>query len=100
MLPITNLLILNKMKKVLAKSDIEIVHFLPGRIRLKCPAWKGTASKSSLILERLKNEPKVNSAKLSTETGTLLIEFDQGVLKNLSLLENWIVQVEDVMGTK
>lgn len=94
MLSISNVLVLSRMKKALSRSNIEIIHYIPGRIRLKCLSWRGPHSPSKLVVTRLKDEPRINSISWTEETGSLLIEFDKSVLEDVGLLEQWINEIE------
>jgi hypothetical protein len=90
---LSNLMIVTRMQKLLIKNQIKIVHYIPGRIRLKSPLWINQASVNRLV-EELEKEPKIISVNYTKETGSLLIQFDKSPVNDFSLIELWLKKAE------
>jgi hypothetical protein len=90
---LTNLMIATRIQTILIKNQIQIVHYMPGRIRLKSPLWINKASNNRLV-EELKKESKILSVTYTKETGSLLIQFDKTPLIDYSLIELWLKKAE------
>jgi hypothetical protein len=90
---LSNLMIVTRIQKLLIKNQIKIVHYLPGRIRLKSPLWIHQASINRLV-EELEKEPKILSVIYTKETGSLLIQFDKSPVNDYSLIELWLKKAE------
>lgn len=73
----------------------EIVHELPGRVRIKSRALRYLNSQSAEIQERLLNLPEVSSVRVSNITENVLVHFDN---KN-SRTENIFESVETIVGS-
>lgn len=70
----------------LREQKIEIVHAIPGRLRLRNTSWKN--DQIALLIEReMRKHPLVKSANASPITGTLLIEFTTLYLEQAQLDE-------------
>lgn len=66
------------------KVNIQVVHVLPGRLRLQCHRWKD--EKVVVILEQqLAKHKLIKHVKASGITGSLLIEFVQDYLSEVQL---------------
>jgi hypothetical protein len=63
-----------------------IVSFVPGRVRLRLPELKNPALTAEL-LPRIRALPGIRTAEIKTLTGSLLIEYDPGVLSTEKLIE-------------
>ncbi|MBD3307928.1 heavy metal translocating P-type ATPase [candidate division KSB3 bacterium] len=55
----------------------DIVHDLPGRMRVGCRALAYLSDQAALITERLENLPEVHSARVSWRTANILVYYDQ-----------------------
>ena len=70
----------------LREQKIEIVHAMPGRLRLRNNSWKNY--QVALFIElKMSEHPLVKSAKASPITGTLLIEFTDLYLQQTQIDE-------------
>jgi hypothetical protein len=100
---LSNLMIATRIQTVLIKNQIKIVHYMPGRIRLKSPLWVNQENINRLI-EELEKEPKILSVTYSKEIGSLLIQFDKSPINDYSLIELWLKKAEyitqNLMGGK
>jgi len=60
--------------------EIDVVHYLPGRLRLRSARLKGNARAGEEARLHLAQLTGVVSAKANTYTGSLLVEYDPAVL--------------------
>ena len=65
-----------------------IIHSLPGRIRIHCRALRFLEYEIPEIEERITNIPEVFSAKITLITGNLLVNFDDSIASEENLREN------------
>ena len=63
-----------------------IVSFCPGRIRLRFKELKDAAA-AALAQARIKETPGITGVEINTRTGSLLIEYDTGILPTEKLIE-------------
>jgi hypothetical protein len=90
---LSNLMIATRIQKLLIKNQIKIVHYMPGRIRLKSPIWKNQDVINSLV-DELEKESKILSVVYTKETGSLLIQFDKSPVEDYSQIELWLKKAE------
>jgi hypothetical protein len=57
-------------------TSVQVVHFLPGRVRLKVPAAKGNVAYIAQVRERFLQVPGVRSLDANPITGSVLILYD------------------------
>jgi hypothetical protein len=57
-------------------ANVQVVHFLPGRVRLKVPAAKGNAAYIAQVREMFLQVPGVRSLEANPITGSVLILYD------------------------
>lgn len=62
--------------KNISTLNIQVLHAMPGRIRLQCPAWKSEAVAERLA-DSLRRHSLVEQASVSPITGSLLVHFTQ-----------------------
>lgn len=65
----------------------EIVHSLPGRLRVRVAALRGQQASAREVVALLTATPGVNSASANALTGTMLIHFDDGPEIRAALVE-------------
>ncbi|NWG87060.1 MAG: hypothetical protein HXY26_06035 [Hydrogenophilaceae bacterium] len=65
---------------MLSADDVQIAHFLPGRVRLKVPALRGRAAEAEVLGSAFRSIPGVKSLEISTVTGSVLIIYDVSAL--------------------
>ncbi|MBS3970302.1 MAG: hypothetical protein KGZ94_09330 [Clostridia bacterium] len=94
MLNVNNLLSAHRIKQFLTKNNIEIVHFIPGRVRLKLSHWQNRQGELAWYINELERDANITSVSFTPETGSLLIEFNESALNNLDIVENWLTKVE------
>ena len=99
MLSVDNLFSAQRIKQFLAKNNIEIVHFIPGRVRLKLPRWQERERELTWYINELERDVHITSVSFTPETSSLLINFDKSVINNLEIVENWLVKAEKIYGT-
>jgi hypothetical protein len=88
---------LKKIQRLLNNNQIEINHYLVGRIRLKSPLWKNNSTSLDLLMRELKNEKRINSISYTKETGSLLVTFDPSPVSEKQI-ENWVCILEKILG--
>jgi hypothetical protein len=67
------------------KKDVQVLHALPGRVRLKLPQLKHNTSYAADIQRDLLKVSGITHLEAHPQTGSLLIEYDPNVLEALSL---------------
>ena len=73
----------------------EVVHSLPGRMRIRCPALRYFDEQKTEIQERLESSEEIKSALVSTITENVLVCFDEQTATRESILET----TESVIGS-
>jgi len=64
---------------------IQIVHFLPGRVRVKLPRLKGNASLAGEVERTLTALQGIRHVETSTTTGSVLVLYEPRLLASLDL---------------
>src|SRR5262245_34212998 len=64
---------------------IQIVHFLPGRVRVKLPRLKGNASLAGEVERTLTALQGIRHVETSTTTGSVLVLYEPHLLTSLDL---------------
>lgn len=85
-----------RIEKMLANYRITVLHFIPGRIRLSSPYWTGKSKIIETLLPILHMEEKIYSVRHTSETGTLLVEYDVTPDVNATQIEKWMEIVQNV----
>lgn len=67
------------------QKDVQVVHALPGRVRLKLPRLKNNTSNVAEIQRNLFAVSGIKHLEANPQTGSLLIEYDSNVLEVLVL---------------
>ena len=94
---VKELQIANRMNRVLKRHAIEIAHQIPGRIRLKSPIWKNNPRTVNPIIQQLRNETRIFSIEYTTETGSLIITYDNSPVDQMRQFESWVEQIERIL---
>jgi hypothetical protein len=63
------------------RDDVKIVHFLPGRVRLKVAAIKGNPGLAERLRAAFAQVPGVHDIEYNTLTGSVLIRYDSARLR-------------------
>lgn len=63
------------------QDGVKIVHFLPGRVRLKVAAIKGDPGRAEQLRAAFSQVPGVHGIDYNTLTGSVLIRYDGGRLR-------------------
>ncbi len=92
-LNITNIIIARRIQQLLRKNQIEVLHHLPGRIRLRSPLFKRELAVTRLV-EELAQDPKILSVTYTKETGSLLIQFDNSLANDYGQIELWLLKMD------
>lgn len=62
-------------------SALQMMHFVPGRVRLKLPRLKGDASLAQDVQRTLAALPGIQGVEVSALTGSVLVHYDLDVSK-------------------
>lgn len=65
---------------MLKADDVQVAHFLPGRVRLKVPALRGRPAEAAALGMAFRSIPGVKTLEISTVTGSVLITYDVSTL--------------------
>jgi hypothetical protein len=65
---------------MLKADDVQVAHFLPGRVRLKVPALRDRPAEAEVLGLAFKSIPGVKTLDISTVTGSVLIIYDVSIL--------------------
>ncbi|KGX91157.1 hypothetical protein N781_04950 [Pontibacillus halophilus JSM 076056 = DSM 19796] len=87
---------LRRIEKMLARYQITVKHFIPGRVRLSSPYWQGNSKIVHILLPVLQCEERIYSVRHTPETGTILVEFDSSKDVTEEQIETWFNKVQKV----
>ena len=65
----------------------EVLHSLPGRVRIGCRALGYLEDDAGDVLQRLQEMAPVTSARVSTITANILVTYEHGVYSETEILE-------------
>ncbi len=97
MLSFSDLAVANRVRKLLSKNQIEVAHYIPGRLRLKSPVWKKQGERFRQFISEIEQGAGIQSVTYTPETGSLLVLFDPVVLNDLQTIETWLSRAEEVI---
>jgi hypothetical protein len=83
-------------ERKLHKLQINLVHFIPGRIRLRSTVWKENKKLVELIILNLKSQVLVYDAVFTPDTGGLLITYNASHMTNNKEIEEWFQLIERI----
>ncbi|MDY0943274.1 metal ABC transporter ATPase [Priestia megaterium] len=83
-------------ERKLHKLQINLVHFIPGRIRLRSTVWKENKRLVELIISNLKSQILVYDALFTPDTGSLLITYNASHMTNNKEIEEWFQLIEQI----
>ncbi|MCM3769019.1 HMA2 domain-containing protein [Priestia aryabhattai] len=83
-------------ERKLHKLQINLVHFIPGRIRLRSTVWKENKRLVELIISNLKSQVLVYDALFTPDTGSLLITYNASHMTNNKEIEEWFQLIEQI----
>ena len=86
---LSEMIIRKNIEKALAPYGIQLVHFIPGRLRIKLNGWKEREVLLASLIEELKMDKSVRSIQFTKETGTALIYYDHSSV-NEETLKRWM----------
>ncbi|MBN8211144.1 hypothetical protein JI666_20710 [Bacillus sp. NTK071] len=89
-------LIMRRLEKMLSNYQINVMHYIPGRIRISSPYWTGNSKIIETLMPILKMEDKILSVRHTPETGTLLVEYDATPDVQSAQIEAWFELVQKV----
>ena len=65
----------------LAANEIQIIHFIPGRLRFKLRHLKNDAGMAGMVRQVLSNIPGIRSVEINPITSSVLIHYDPEVFQ-------------------
>ncbi|WP_210611010.1 HMA2 domain-containing protein [Priestia flexa] len=93
---ITEKLLIKHAERKLNKLNINLVHFIPGRIRLQSAIWIQNKRLIDSITSRLKSEVLVYDAVFTSATGSLLITYNASYMTNTKKIEEWFLLIQKI----
>lgn len=87
---IKGLVVRNRVENLLKKHNVELLHYTPGRIRVKLLSWKNKEHMVERLIHDLKKDPDVQSVKFTEQTGTILLFFNHAALENPNAHGRWL----------
>lgn len=97
---ITDFILFKHVERKLGKYDINIVHFIPGRLRLQSLQWKTNVTLVEKFVKELQAQPLVFSVQPTPVTGSLVITYDAAYLTNIEELDSWFRVLDQVYRTE
>jgi hypothetical protein len=89
-------ILMKYVERKLHKLQINLVHFIPGRIRLRSTVWKENKRLVELIISNLKSQVLVYDALFTPDTGSLLITYNASHMTNNKEIEEWFQLIEQI----
>ncbi|WP_320519530.1 HMA2 domain-containing protein [Priestia megaterium] len=89
-------ILMKYVERKLHKLQINLVHFIPGRIRLRSTVWKENKRLVELIISNLKSQILVYDALFTPDTGSLLITYNASHMTNNKEIEEWFQLIEQI----
>jgi hypothetical protein len=71
-------------------SALRVAHVLPGRVRLKVPAFKGNGDLAQAVCEQLETVDAVLEVRASPLTASLLVRYDTARIPSLGAFHKLI----------
>lgn len=68
-------------------QGVQIVSFIPGRVRLKVAKLQGNFEFSSIVQTELTAVPAISSVEIHVETGSVLVKYDRRNVANPESLD-------------
>ncbi|MGE7768317.1 HMA2 domain-containing protein [Peribacillus sp. NPDC096540] len=93
---VTEFMPMKHVERKLGKYGIQLVHFIPGRIRLQSAEWKENDNLVDKITKKLQAQPFVFFIQSTKETGSLVITYDASYITNMKELEAWFGILDEV----
>ncbi|SDN51334.1 HMA2 domain-containing protein [Bacillus sp. OK048] len=93
---VTVLLFLKHVRNKLSKYNINLVHFIQGRIRLQSDTWIVNKDLIHMIVKLMNRELFIYQVKFTRETGSLLITYDTAYLTTLDEMDSWFSILDEV----
>lgn len=89
-------LFLSQIKRKLEKYHIDLIHFIPGRIRLQSNRWKTDSALLEKLVKKLQAKPMVVSVESTRLTGSLLIIYNPSYITSMRELDSWFQVLDQV----
>ncbi len=66
----------------MASDDIEVKHFIPGRVRLKVPAVRRSPDFATRVRQELGALGGVHQVEINETTASVIVQYDPGLLRD------------------
>lgn len=66
------------------EADYEIVHAIPGRVRMRVPRMRNDPALADILATRIANRPGVTEVRANTACASLIVDYDVRVLSALA----------------
>lgn len=78
-----------KIRSLLERYQVEVLHHTPGRVRVRIRNWKDNRSLLNRLIEDVRLDPAVVSVAFTEETGSILIHYHQDMVKESTTHNRW-----------
>lgn len=86
---VKNAVVQRKVRSLLERYQVEVLHHTPGRVRVRIKNWNNNRSLLNRLLEDVKMDPAVDSVSFTEETGSILIHYHQDRVKEPTTHTRW-----------
>ena len=83
------MIVRKNLEKTLSLYGIQIVHFIPGRLRVKLHDWRRREGVLASLIDELRMDKSIASVQFTKETGTALIHYDHSSI-NEETVQRWV----------
>ena len=84
-----NVVVQRKVRSLLERYQVEVLHHTPGRVRVRIKNWKDNRVLLNRLLEDIKLDPAVKSVAFTEETGSILIHYHQDQVEKSTTHDRW-----------
>lgn len=84
-----NAVVQRKVRSLLERYQVEVLHHTPGRVRVRIKNWKDNRTLLARLIEDLRNDAAIQSVAFTEETGSILIHYREDTVKESATHERW-----------
>ncbi len=89
LIALKEMMVRRNVEKALMSYGVQIIHFIPGRLRVKLHDWQHREQLLVNLIDDLRMDKSVASVHFTRETGTALIHYDHSTM-NDDTLKRWM----------
>lgn len=78
-----------KIRSLLERYQVEVLHHTPGRVRVRIKNWKDNRSLLKNLMEDIRLDPAVESLEFTEETGSILIHYHRDQVRESAAHNRW-----------